>query len=288
MIQINVFGPTVVTNDELRLGATELGGVKPRQLLEMLALDLGTPVSKDLLAERLWEGHPPTSYIATVESYVCVLRGRARLGHGRHAALATTTSGYVLDPDQVAVDLVEARTLLASATVPEVVQALDMISGELLAGDPYASWACEGRAEFADRLVEGCISAAHSANAVGESVLALRLARAAYDRSYLSEPAAQALMIALASTGERGQALRIYEGLRSGMVEELGVEPSVETTGAYLSTLRDTPRDGDAYGAEQVGTLLRLLRRALEVETDRVPHEPEMAEVGRLLLARCG
>lgn len=288
MIQISLFGPTVVVNESLRLQAAELGGVKPRQLLEMLALNLGRPLSKDLLAEHLWEGQPPASYIATVESYVCVLRSRARLGHGRHAPLATTTSGYVLDPDQVQVDVVEARSLLGSDDPCDVARALDLASSELLSGALYASWAREERESFADLLTSACIRGAHTANASEGTTLALRLARAAYQRSYLSEPAACELMSALARSGERWQALRVYEELRAGMLEELGVQPGQSTTRLYLSTLQTDATDAAARRPEEIGTLLRLLRGALEDGSDSLRNEPEAAELGRLLLARCG
>ena len=57
MIEIKLFGTTVVDDGTSQVAGTALGGVKPRQLLEMLATDLGNPLSKDLLAERLWEGN---------------------------------------------------------------------------------------------------------------------------------------------------------------------------------------------------------------------------------------
>jgi DNA-binding SARP family transcriptional activator len=98
MIDIRLFGPTVISGAGTRLVGSDLGGSKPRQLLEMLALDLGTPIPKDLLAERLWDGRPPASYIATVESYVCSLRRRLGLVGGRRGPLATTHHGYLLDP----------------------------------------------------------------------------------------------------------------------------------------------------------------------------------------------
>ena len=86
MIEITLFGPTVISGAGTRLVGSDLGGAKPRPLLEMLALDLGAPVAKDLLAERLWDGRPPASYIATVESYVCALRRRLGLVAGRRGA----------------------------------------------------------------------------------------------------------------------------------------------------------------------------------------------------------
>jgi len=289
MIVIKLLGPTTVVHEGLRRDAADLGGVKPRQLLEMLALGLGSPMPKDLLAERLWEGHPPASYIATVESYVCVLRRRLGLARGRHAPLATTNSGYVLDPEQVQVDAVEIRSLLASGERADVTRALDLASGELLVDEPYAAWASRERESFAQCVAAACTGAAHAANAAGESSLAVRLARAAMARSYFSEPALRELMSALVRSGERSQALQVYEQLRAGMLEDLGIEPSPITQRLYLSILRgDSTTTSRETDRDEICLLLRLLRQALEHDSGSSVGEPAMLEVGRMLLARTG
>lgn len=289
MMHIRLFGPTVVVNQDVRCGASDLGGVKPRQLLEMLALDLGTPMPKDLLAERLWEGQPPASYIATIESYVCVLRRRLGLARGKHAALATTNSGYLLDPTQVQVDAVEIRSLLAAGGPADVARALDMRCGELLVDEPYAAWASNEREAFAELLAAACVRAAQASNAAGESTLAIRLARMAMAQSYYSEPGLRELMEALACSGERSEALHLYERLRAGMLEELGVEPSPITQRLYLSILRgDSSTEEQPTDRDEISLLLKLLRRALEADPRGPTGEPAMLEVGRLLLARTG
>src|ERR1700754_3763436 len=107
MIEIQLFGPTTVSCGGIRVTATDLGGGKPRQLLEMLALDVGVPVSKELLAERLWEARPPRAYIPTIESHVCGIRRRLGELTGEHGALVTTVGGYLLDKQRVRVDLDE-------------------------------------------------------------------------------------------------------------------------------------------------------------------------------------
>ena len=98
MLQIRLFGPTVVLTDGDNSQVSDLGGVKPRQILEILAANPGAPVTKDRLADLLWDGEPPKSYVGTLESYVCVLRRRLGLGPGRTSPLATTSNGYLLDP----------------------------------------------------------------------------------------------------------------------------------------------------------------------------------------------
>src|SRR5215212_4865833 len=143
-IRVRLFGATTVV---LPGGSvvSDLGGIKPRQVLEMLALSLGAPVSKDRLVEQLWGDTPPRTYMATLESYISLLRRRMGVARGRRSALATTSNGYVLDPAQVQVDLDEFRRLVqpTMSGTPEVAlarteRALGLVSGELLASEPYA------------------------------------------------------------------------------------------------------------------------------------------------------
>lgn len=285
-MQVNVLGPTVVTEGGVRLTAAELGGGKPRQLLEMLALSLGNPMAKDLLAEQLWDGRPPASYIATVESYVCGLRRRIGLPGGRRGPLATTPRGYLLDPEQVRVDVWEVRGLLEGDSY-DVARGLDLLPGELLADEPYASWANEARGSFSELVAAKCTRAAGEANGRGDASLAVRLASEATRRSYFSEPAVRELMHGLVRAGDRINALRAYETLRAGLHDELGMEPEAATQQRYLTILRGGAADcAHNSGKDEIAALLQLLRRALENDANRVIGLPAMYEVGQLLLAR--
>jgi DNA-binding SARP family transcriptional activator len=285
MIDIKLFGPTVVSGDGHRLVASDLGGGKPRQLLELLALNLGTPVSKDLLAERLWDGRPPASYVATVESYVCVLRRRLAVVGGGRGALTTTSQGYLLDPEHVRVDLGTVTSLL-EGDVTDVARGLDLVSGRLLADEPYAAWASEARGMFDELLAEACTEAAQAANERHESALAVRLAREATKRTYCAEAPVRELMIGLNANGERTEALQAYQTLRKGMLDELGLEPASETQDLYLAILRGNPAELDRQGdLDEVKTLLELLHRALEGDAEVFSGLPSAAEVGQLLLA---
>jgi len=283
MIEIHLFGPTTVSCEDVRFTAGDLGGSKPRQLLEMLAFDVGVPVSKELLAERLWEARPPRAYIPTIESHVCGIRRRLGELTGEHSALVTTVGGYLLDKRRVRVDLDEVRTMLDSGDVAKVRHTLDMVQGVLLADDPYATWADEAREGYAARSAQGYAKAAHLANEAGDHDFAATLARAAGHDRYWAEPAAQELMRALAASGNRGQALLEYQTLRDVLDEELGIEPSPATQEVFMSILRMSP----SQDSDDVGVLLGLLKRALAAERGhRVSHDPAMAEVGRMLLAR--
>lgn len=287
MIDVMLFGPTVVVGDHLRMTGSGLGGAKVRQLLEMLAWDLGTPLSKDLIAERLWDGRPPVSHIATVESYVCVLRRRLRLDSGRRGPLATTSHGYVLDPELVRVDAVLVRDLLQPGAV-DVPRALDLVSGELLADEPYAAWATEARDAFAQLLADRCTSAARQANASGDFELSTRLALRATQHSCYSEAAARELMKGYVGTGSRVRALGAYEALRTRLADDLGLTPETETQALYESVLHGSDASDRHGEADEISTLLHLLRSALEAGSSAVIDRPSVYEMGRLLMARAG
>lgn len=293
MIDVKLLGPMLITGEGGRLTTSDLGGTKLPQLAQMLALDLGSPLSKDLIAERLWDGRPPASYLATIESYVCVLRRRLGLVGGRRGPLATTSRGYLLDPGSVRVDAVEVRALLRAGGA-QVSLALELMSGELLADEPFAGWACEARAAFDDLVVHSCTAAAHEANARGDFEGAVLLAREATSRGYLCEPAVRELMQALVGVGDRVQALRAYETLRAGMGEDLGLVPESATQAQYATALRGgldpaaTETSAHTSARDEVSALLQLLRRALEAQTCPVVDRSSMHEVGRLLMARAG
>src|SRR3954453_23243023 len=162
MISISLLGPIEVTVDGQPIPPSALAG-RQRQILQILALEAGSAVPKDRLADLLWDGEPPTSYVGTLESYVCVLRRTLGLASGRSSLVATTAKGYVVDRHAVGVDLSAFRRLIAPAppastvtrsasrgrTAPRppaaagdgvaaTAAALQLVRGELLAEEPYA------------------------------------------------------------------------------------------------------------------------------------------------------
>ena len=55
-MQVQLFGSIEIELGERRLEARSFGGRKPKQLLEILLLRRGHPVSADELARLLWPG----------------------------------------------------------------------------------------------------------------------------------------------------------------------------------------------------------------------------------------
>src|SRR3954453_18446581 len=182
-LYVYICGATRVRTDDGAL-VEKLGGVKPRQILEILALSLGRPVSKDRIADLLWDGEPPPSYVSTLESYVYVLRRHLGI-RGRDAAVQTTTTGYLLRADQAQVDVCDAQQMLAAAGRERdqgerarlVGDALQLLDGELLASEPHTPWAAAHRTAFMRDATGWCLEAAEAALASGSTGLAGRLGR---------------------------------------------------------------------------------------------------------------
>ena len=273
MLHLKLFGETTLIDESGRPVAIDLGGAKPRQILEMLALGSG-PLSKDRIADLLWDQEPPKSYLGTLESYVCVLRRGLAHGRGRTSAIRTVMHGYILDTDVVTTDVSQFRSLArsaAQAATPEAAlplfrEALALVGGELLASESYAGWAAREREQFSLELAGCAIAAARAALETGAADEAVRMARLALAQDALGEEANRILMRALAASGHRAEALKTYLGLREALQAELGIVPSAATQTLYVELL--STDDGAARGVpsdtdDDLSTLLDLVRHAV-------------------------
>jgi DNA-binding SARP family transcriptional activator len=274
MITVQLFGATrvVVDGEERRVS-----GVKPRQILEILAANVGQPVAKDRLADLLWDGRPPRSYIGSLESYVCNLRRALQLGQGRGSVLRTTTGGYVLDATEVSVDLAEFRTMVADLHDTDgrqagqlALAATRLVEGDLLASESTLLWADEERSAFSQLVTGSCLTGAAAAMKAGDAATGLALYERVLTHDQLLEAAWTGRMRALHALGRRVEALRSYGDLRRTFRRELGIAPSRETHRLYLA-LMDGHKQPAAEKVQmdraELSTLLALLQDALEPMT---------------------
>ena len=274
MITINLFGRI-----DVRVDGQEVRGLstKQRHILAILALRPGRAVPRERLADQLWEGSPPTSYIGTLDSYMCVLRRALGLSAGRSSALATTAAGFVLEPGpEIEVDLYwfqrlarAAGTNRSRAALEWAEEAVGLVHGDLLEEVPYAGWADRAREEFGRTIVDLGVRGAQRANGLGEFERAVTLARVAVERDPVSESAWHQLMLAYWFSGRRTRALGAYAEFRAAMAEGLGEEPSEASQQLYLAILQSGPEAVAATSAPEqqvrLRTLLRLLRQELEL-----------------------
>ena len=292
-LYIHVCGTTRVVDGDGDV-VEKLGGVKSRQVLEILALSLDQPVSKDRIADLLWEGEPPPSYVSTLESYVCLLRRLLGI-KGRDSAIQTSTTGYLLRADRARVDVWDARDMLATAArtadpdarATLVTRSMDLLEGELLVSEPHAAWAASHRAGHERDVASWCARASEAMLAFDDPRLAGRLGRFATERDPLAELAWQVQIRALVAEDRVAEALHAYARLRALLLDELGTAPSRESQRLYADILNlcdDTAGHHNMSGELRV--LIRLLRQALEgFPGVRVPElDEELATVAVRIL----
>jgi DNA-binding winged helix-turn-helix (wHTH) protein len=87
---IRVFGVLGVEDGLRTLGARDLGGARPKQVLEILLAARGHRVSTDRLAELLWGDARPQNSIGSIQTFVSALRRRLAPDRERARELVIT------------------------------------------------------------------------------------------------------------------------------------------------------------------------------------------------------
>src|SRR6478609_11284639 len=195
-ISVRLFGSLEIRRDGMALTAADLGGCKPRHILEILLLNLGTPVSKTRLIEILWGPSASDGAVATLESYVSGIRRAIQPGQTKTGPLRTANSGYVLDPTLVDLDLFRFRDLVREAgelppdeAYPLMLEALEISAEPLLGFELASDWAEEARARHAAEKVALQILAAETAALLDKPDDAVNLVQAAIRAEPLNERA---------------------------------------------------------------------------------------------------
>ena len=101
-----LLGPLEVAIGNRVLGPRDLGGRKPKQVLEILLVHHGQPVPKDRIADLLWGERLPHDPMRTLEAYVSTLRARLAPAVGDpRTVLRSESRAYRLSTEQVDTDL---------------------------------------------------------------------------------------------------------------------------------------------------------------------------------------
>ena len=150
---IRIFGALEIVDGERILGSRDLGGVRPKQLLEILLAARGHQVPVDRIADLIWDAQRPDDIAASIQTFVSVLRRRLVADRARARQLVVTEAeAYRFATDAVDLDLDRFDELLErSAREPTRIarqsleQALSLVRGEVLEDEPYALWALDLR-----------------------------------------------------------------------------------------------------------------------------------------------
>ena len=114
-LKVTLLGPLTVADGDRELAAEDFGGVKPRQLFEILLTAEGQPLSKSRIADLLWPEAMPENPAGAIDTYVSILRRRLSpsLRRARDCPyLLGSRSGYRLDTSLVDLDIDHLHVLV--------------------------------------------------------------------------------------------------------------------------------------------------------------------------------
>jgi SARP family transcriptional regulator, regulator of embCAB operon len=247
-MEILALGALEVRDHGRRLGPADLGGRKPKQVLELLVAAGGKPAPKEQLIDRLWGEQPPRHPVPTLENHVWVLRR-----HLTHAAcepvVMAEAGAYRLALERVSLDLERFDALLhrtdvgsPARTRAQLEQALVLVRGEVFEDEPYAEWALSLRETYRAKVRDARLQLAELALSASDIGTALEQASVVLDQDALSERASRVLMHAHRQRGDRDRAVAVFDALQRRLRTELGVEPLPETIAVHAEVRRGGPQ----------------------------------------------
>lgn len=229
-----------------------------RRLLAVLLTQPNVVVSVDRLADAVWDGNPPASARASLQTYL--YRLRTAIGD---EVIVTKPPGYLLDSSTFVFDAQQFETLAGEARagdsfrcVEQCAQALALWRGTAFAEFEH-NYACRPAAvrlqEMRLALMERRIEALLSSGAPDEAIIEGEALCAAEP---LRELAHARLMTALASQGRMSEALRVFDGFRRYLADETGLAPSSALQTLAQELVAQTNRDVETLEQQDFSRLV--------------------------------
>ena len=234
--RIQVLGVMRVSVDgERPVGGAVVAGRRRRAVLARLVVARNAVVPVDRLIDDLWSGAPPPSALGALQVHVSYLRRALepdRIARRPSAALSSGPGGYALSLPGDAVDAWRFEAALTGADgrreFPDTAglyAALALWNGPAFADFADEPWVLaeaarldELRSAAREHLAEGLL-------AEGEYLESASVATALTREQPLREGSWRLLALALYAGGRQGDALAALRRARSGLADELGVDP---------------------------------------------------------------
>ena len=247
--RVYLCGRVTVERNGRTLTEAGLGARQGRLLLAFLGTRRTQPASKAQVIDAVWGPRTPSSADTAINALVSKLRSALRrLGVPAPFGIASESGTYQFAMSPAWIDVDKARA------------AIDQAEGGLRADEVGKAWAAANVAAAITRqpflpdeehpwvqhqratltrvwrralLVLSVVSVRN-----GEFELGIQHAADAAAAEPFDEIACQALMRAHAAAGNRAEALRVYARCRQLFRDELGADPSQQTTAVFLEILR--------------------------------------------------
>ena len=250
MLRVYLAGEIQVESDHGLVREADLPARQGRLAFGHLVDRRAHPVSREDLADVLWEGNPPATWAVSLSAIISKLRvALEAAGLPRDEVVVMAFGCYQLRlPKDTWIDLEAAASgLHAAESAVAAGRAVDAYGDALVAltilRRPFlpgarGQWVEARRETLRSQLVRALDCMVHCLAATNELELAVRNAEELVAMEPFREGGYRHLMRLHAARGDRAEALRVYEVCRTRLREELGVGPSGETEALQVSLLK--------------------------------------------------
>ncbi|WP_081746550.1 BTAD domain-containing putative transcriptional regulator [Arthrobacter sp. H5] len=226
-----------------------------------LILERSRGTGREQLANTVWPDGLPDTWASALRSVVS--RARAFLVGDADTPPELISAGgrYFLKlSGEVLVDIEQAYDSLSKAREALTANLLEdsgrhAVSAVMCLRRPFlpnhdGEWVEGIREHLHESLLTALETAGTAASRRGDGNAALPFAREAVRQAPLRESAYRCLMSAQLTAGNRGEALQVYNNLRSLLAEELGTDPSGDTQAMYVDILGSSSAPAAKYASQ--------------------------------------
>ncbi|MEW9555843.1 BTAD domain-containing putative transcriptional regulator [Nonomuraea sp. NPDC050783] len=254
-VRIDVLGPLTI---RVRGDLIELKPPAQRRLLGLLTLRAGEVVTHTEIVDFLWEEDIPASYLNLVHGHVSRLRRFLAAAGAGQELIGRSGAGYRLHLEAGQSDLLEFTALLARAAADRAAgrpedarrgyeQALSLWRGQPLADLSAHTFQHPMVVALAQQRLTAALEYADLVLEHADPGPALERLHQVAAAEPLHEALNARILLALAASGQRAAALRLYDDLRDRLRTEFGIDPGPELRDARARVLCQdgpAPRDG--------------------------------------------
>lgn len=248
-LTIRAFGHFAVWRGEHLIEEREWGRRKCKRLMKYIVLSPGHTLTKDAVMELLWaDAHPQAATANFYRAVYNLRRALEPLSPHSCANYIAVEGGLLrlvdesvqsIDVDEFVRDVEEGRRLARAgdpAARDRLTAAAGLYTDDLSIDDLYDDWLRPYRDELRDLYLGALRDLADLAAESGQMELAIDYLQQAFRRDNTGEAVCLNLMLALAKTGRRNEALQHYAACEKALAE-LGLTPSSELHAARQDLL---------------------------------------------------
>jgi ATP/maltotriose-dependent transcriptional regulator MalT/DNA-binding SARP family transcriptional activator len=255
-LRLFALGSFQVMRGKEPIAEQDWGRKAARRLLRILIAKRNQTVPREVLIDLLWPEANTASGMKRLKALVHHLRRTLEpdlVSEDPSSYIALEGDGYAfrpqatvwLDADEFVTRVRQADRLthqgLTDEALAEYAAADALYRGDFLEEDLYEDWCALERESLRETHLRALDALAAGYLTQSQYDRAADCYRRALAADPLRESAHRGLMIALARSGRRAEALRQYQTCRKASLEEIGVEPMQETQALYQRLLRQEP-----------------------------------------------